>query len=87
MRKARPRNMRRLTFLALLSRAIALRPPGRRPKPTAKPFAPDTDALDDFFTQLDPDALVAVAPVDDAPAAPLCVVPPSAGPLHLFGDE
>ena len=24
---------------------------------------------------------------DDAPAAPLCVVPPSAGPLHLFGDE
>ena len=62
--------MRRLTFLALLSRAIALRPPGRRPKPTAKPFAPDTDALDDFFTQLDPDALVAVAPVDDAPAAP-----------------
>ena len=62
--------MRRLTFLALLSRAIALRPPGRRPKPTAKPFAPDTDALDDFFTQLDPDALVATAPEDAAPAAP-----------------
>ena len=62
--------MRRMTFLALLSRAIALRPPGRRPKPTAKPFAPDTDALDDFFTQLDPDALVATAPEDAAPAAP-----------------
>ena len=58
--------MRRLTFLALLSRAAALRPPGRRPKPTAKPFAPDTDALDDFFTQLDPDALVATAPEDAA---------------------
>ena len=70
MRKARPRTMRRLTFLALLSRAAALRPPGRRPKPTAKPFAPDTDALDDFFTQLDPDAVVATAPDDAAPAAP-----------------
>ena len=63
--------MRRLTFLALLSRAAALRPPGgRRPKPTAKPFAPDTDALDDFFTQLDPDAVVATAPEEAAPAAP-----------------
>ena len=69
-RRARPRNMRRLTFLALLSRAVALRPPGRRPKPTAKPFAPDTDALDDFFTQLDPDAVVATAPEEAAPAAP-----------------
>ena len=44
------------SIIAWLVSAAALRPPGRRPKPTAKPFAPDTDALDDFFTQLDPDA-------------------------------
>ena len=63
--------MRLATLLiALLARTAALRPPGRRPKPTAKPFAPDTDALDDFFTQLDPDAVVATAPEDAAPAAP-----------------
>ena len=60
------------SLIAWLVSAAALRPPGgRRPKPTAKPFAPDTDALDDFFTQLDPDALVATAPDETAaPAAP-----------------
>ena len=58
------------SVIVWLVSAAALRPPGRRPKPTAKPFAPDTDALDDFFTQLDPDAVVATAPEDAAPAAP-----------------
>jgi len=52
-------------FVLLLSRAAALRPPGHaRQQKTATPFAPDTDALDDFFTQLNPDAL-ATAPDEE----------------------
>mmetsp|Transcript_25587 Transcript_25587/g.76832 ORF Transcript_25587/g.76832 Transcript_25587/m.76832 type:complete len:401 (-) Transcript_25587:33-1235(-) len=53
--------VRAALLLSFWTRVHTLRPPGRRPTPTSKPFAPDADALDDFFRQLDPEAAVQTA--------------------------